>query len=272
MLKRYSSHLPKDFDRYIEPLFGGGALFIWAFNKNPNAEFIISDSNVGIMSIYKAVKNDITNFVDKLDKLEDQYLPLSKSDRKVWYYELRHDHAYNYKKWSSTEEAAVLYFLLKTCFNGIWQINKNTNGRFGTPFGLGIQKGSVYNREIVDWWHRALQNTIILDSDFEKVVKKYTTPKSFVFMDPPYRGCFTHYETNFDDNDQIRAVNCLHHCDSLGAHGILTNRDISDDFFEHKWHTGKIHYFDVTYTAGRRKKTQFGFKAKQAREMILVTK
>ncbi len=62
MLKKYAPHLPETFDKYIEPFFGGGAMFIWAYNKNPDAEFVINDCNKDIIGIYRAIKNDCDAF------------------------------------------------------------------------------------------------------------------------------------------------------------------------------------------------------------------
>ncbi len=270
MLKKYAPHLPKTFDKYIEPFFGGGAMFIWAHNKNPEAEFIINDNNESIVSIYREIKNNLVPFKVRLDELEKQYLPLDKPERKKWFYRLRHVHAYDHEKWSTAEEAATLYFLMKTAFNGIWQINKNTNNRFGTPFGLGKQKDKVYDRDVLKWWHKALENTTILCGDFEHVIRKYAYAGSFIFMDPPYRGSFTQYNTDFHDGEQTRVLDCLQHCKDVGAAAWVSNRDTGDEFFEDRW-AGNIEYFDVTYTAGRRKKTENGFEAKAAREVLLTT-
>lgn len=293
MLKLYSPHLPAKFDKYIEPFFGGGAMFIWAFNTCPNAEFIINDCNQDIMSVYRAIKDDCTDFLKHVDELESEYIPLEKGEtnkelekehnkdwdklfeiapnRRHFYFKVRQHNAYKHQDWSDTQQAAVLYFLMKTGFNGIWQINKNTNNRFGTPFGLGKQKDQVYDRDVVAWWHEALQNTTILSSDFAPVVLQHATKDSFVFMDPPYRDSFTQYETDFGDDHQERAISCLSHCRELGALGWMSNRDAHDGFFEERWPKDKIKYFDVTYTAGRRKKTENGFEAKPAQEVLLTT-
>ena len=271
MLKKYAGCLPSTFDKYIEPFFGGGAMFVWAYNKNPDAEFVINDVNESIISIYREIKNNLEPFQHRLNELEKEYLPLEKPERKKWFYELRQEHAYDYEKWSQTEEAATLYFLMKTAFNGIWQINKNTNNRFGTPFGLGKQKDKVYDRDVVLWWHNALQKTTILSEDFETVVKNHATKESYVFMDPPYRNSFTQYATDFNDLVQERVIESLKVCQQVGATGLLSNRDAGDSFFEDRWDTTKIRYFEVTYTAGRRKKTEDGFKAKRAREVLLLT-
>lgn len=293
MLKKYAPHLPETFDKYIEPFFGGGAMFIWAYNKNPDAQFVINDFNEDIIGIYRAIKNDCINFQEHVDALEAIYIPLEKGEtnkelekehnkdwdkiyqvapsRRHFYFKLRQHNAYRYERWTSTQQAAVLYFLMKTGFNGIWQINKNTNNRFGTPFGLGKQKDKVYDRDVVAWWHKALQNTTILCSDFAPVVLEHATKDSFVFMDPPYRDSFTQYETDFNDEHQERVISCLSHCREVGALGWMSNRDAHDGFFEERWPKDNIKYFDVTYTAGRRKKTDNGFEAKPAQEVLLTT-
>jgi len=54
-----------------------------------------------------------------------------------------------------------------------------------------------------------------------------------------------------------------------GAYVLLSNRDIGDEFFEERLKNNKIHYIDVTYTAGRRKKTENGFEAKKAKEILM---
>jgi DNA adenine methylase len=271
MLKKYAGCLPSTFDKYIEPFFGGGAMFVWAYNKNPDAQFVINDVNESIISIYREIKNDLEPFQQRLNDLEKEYLPLEKPERKKWFYELRHEHAYDYEKWSKSEESATLYFLMKTAFNGIWQINKNTNNRFGTPFGLGTQKDKVYDRDVVLWWHNALQKTTVLSEDFQTVVKNHVDKGSYVFMDPPYRNSFTQYATDFNDVEQQRVIDSLKLCQQVGAAGLLSNRDADDGFFEERWAASQIEYFDVTYTAGRRKKTEDGFKAKRAREVLLFT-
>ena len=168
MLKKYAPHLPENFTRYIEPFFGGGAMFVWAYQKNPEASFVINDINPSIMGIYRAIRDDVTAFTARVDDLSNNYLPKEKAARKEYYYELRLEHAYEYEKWNATTEAATLYFLMKTGFNGIWQINKNTNNRFGTPSGLLNQKDKVYYIENVMEWHIALQKCCLLSGDFSE--------------------------------------------------------------------------------------------------------
>ena len=270
MLKKYASHLPQSFDKYIEPFFGAGAMFVWAYQQNPAATFIINDLNKDIVGIYKAIKNSPDPFIMKLDELSAEYLPLEKEERKKYFYKLRNENAYDYEKWNEAKQAAVLYFLMKTAFNGIWQINKNTNGRFGTPSGLLNQKDKVYDKSNVLEWHEALKHCIVLSDDFT-IVKPMIDDKTFLFMDPPYRGSFTQYGVDFNDDEQRRAIKLLEHCQSAAGYGLLSNRDVGDGFFKQETKDMQIVEFDVTYTAGRRKKTEDGFKAKKAKEVLIKT-
>jgi len=274
LIKKYKEKeiLPESFDKYIEPFVGAGAMFIWAYEKNPNAKFVINDSNESIMGIYRAVKKDTTEFMKHLDNLSDAYLPLNKENRKAFYYELRRQHAFEYEAWGQTQESATLYFLMKTGFNGIWQINKNTNGRFGTPSGLLNQKDKVYDKDNLLKWAKALKRCKLMVGDFQETLSEVTND-SYVFMDPPYRGSFTQYGVDFDDNLQESVITFLNDLTAKGAYVMMSNRDIGDNFFESRQGTNDIIYFDVTYTAGRRKKNKDGtHSAKKAREILMIGK
>lgn len=270
MVKFYKALLPKKFDTYVEPFFGGGAMLLEAIKINPNTKLVIGDVNEGIINIYKNIQCSLEEFLAKMDELSAAYLPLSKEKRKDFYYELREQHAFHYSLYSSAEEAAVLYFLMKTGFNGIWQINKNTNNRFGTPCGLLNQKDSVYDRANVIAWNKILQNATILEGDFRSTLQEVNSANTWVFMDPPYRGGHTTYGTDFGDNEQkaVMDVAAMLH-DKYKTTVWVTNRDIGDHFFDVYTPTFKLHKFPVTYTAGRRKKTENGFEAKKAVELLL---
>ena len=272
LIKKYKEKeiLPDSFNKYIEPFLGAGAMFIWAYKQNPEASFVLNDSNESIMGIYKAIKKDTLMFMRHMDSLSDAYLPLNKENRKAFYYELRRQHAYEYSTWSSPQEAATLYFLMKTGFNGIWQINKNTNGRFGTPSGLLNQKDKVYDKDNLLKWSVALKRCKLMTGDFRETLSE-ATPDSYIFLDPPYRGSFTQYGVVFDDDLQVSVIKFLNDLTEAGAHAMMSNRDVGDGFFEARQGSNKIVYFDVTYTAGRRKKNADGtHSAKKAREILMI--
>jgi len=272
LLKKYKERdvMPESFDTYVEPFMGAGAMFVWAYEQNPNARFVLNDYNTAIMNIYTVIRDDCDAFMKRMDILSEAYLPLTKEKRKEFYYALRTEHAFDYEKWNQTEEAATLYFLMKTGFNGIWQINKNTGGRFGTPSGLLNQKDKVYDKDNVQEWHLALQHCKLMTGDFGETIGE-VNENSFVFLDPPYRGSFTQYGVDFDDEMQNRVINFLNDSTNAGAYAIMSNRDVGDGFFESRQGNNRLIYFDVTYTAGRRKKNADGtHSAKKAREILMI--
>ena len=176
----------------------------------------------------------------------------------------------------SPQQAATLYFLLKTSFNGIYQVNANTNGRFGMASGLLNEVGSVYDREVVNWWHLALQKVEICVGDWTRALT-IDVDGSFTFLDPPYRGSFTSYGQEFDDERQREVVEF---CKETSTDVFLCNRCVGDRFFEMEIVASdlKIERFDTTYTAGRRKRVdrtddagqEFRtFEAKKATEVLV---
>ena len=262
VLKHYAPFMPTAFDTYYEPFFGGGAMLVHVMNTYRPKNVVINDINSDVISIYKAIKTDLTEFQQRLDSLESQYLPLSKDDRKKFYFDLRHLHAWEYQEWSKTFEAATLYFLMKTGFNGIYQLNKNTNGRYGTPAGLLNQKDKVYDRDVLKWWNDALQNVEIKSGDWRNAVTN--DPNGFFFFDPPYRDSFADYGNGFGDD---ALTDLLDFADEQNLVFVANRAD--DDWFENQSRSMQVHYFNITYTAGRRKKTDDGFAAKKAREILL---
>ena len=269
MLKHYKPFMPKKISTYCEPFFGGGAMYIHVVEKYAPKELIINDVNSDIVRIYKTIKSDCDNFISIMDELSLEYLPLDKAARKKYYYSLRHKHAYDYVFWDSTKEAAILYFLMKTGFNGIYQVNINTNNRYGTPSGLLNQKDKVYDKEVVEWWNKSLQHTQILSGDWKDCVS-YIEDKedNFTFLDPPYRGSFTSYGQEFSDSDQNKLVDFV--TSQKESTVFLCNRDIQDGFYDNR--NLIMDKFPVTYTAGRRKKTDEGFEAKPATEVLIRNK
>lgn len=271
MIKFYNQSviMPTSVNTYVEPFFGGGAMFLYVMEHYKPQRAIINDINPAIVNIYETIKTDVANFIAEVDRLEAQYIPLSKEDRKTFYYEIRRQHAYDYAAWSTTQEAATLYFLMKTGFNGIWQINQNTNNRFGTPCGLLTQTTNIYDKNIVLHWHKILQSTTILCGDWRNVLQQYPdTTGSFYFLDPPYRGSVTSYGQTFTDTDQ---ADLIAFAQTVGQDSrvILCNDDTGDGFFDSRRGHLNIERYEIVHTAGRRKNTDGVHTAKAAVELAI---
>jgi DNA adenine methylase len=262
MLKFYKPLMPNSIDNYSELFFGGGSMFIYIMETYKPKKSYINDINKDIINIYLSIRDNYDEFLQRLNQLEKKYIPLIKEDRKKFYYEIREEHAYHYQKWSKPVESSTLYFLMKTGFNGIYQLNKNTNGRYGTPSGLLNQTEQVYNRNDLNWWNNVLQNVEITSKDWSECCNHENT---FYFLDPPYRDSFADYGNAFNDDNLLQLIEFANQQKNV----MLCNRDSEDDWFEKNKMDLNIEKFPVTYTAGRRKKTKEGFEAKKATEVLL---
>jgi DNA adenine methylase len=283
MLKHYLPLMPDDINGYCEPFFGGGAMFIYVQQNYKPKNVVINDKQSGIVNIYDCIKNNYDEFISRLNFLESEYIPKSGPTKdskgklqrhcERWHYfmDVRKEHAYDHEKWSKPEEAATLYFLMKVGFNGIFQINKNTNKRYGTPPGLMNQKNVVYDRDVVEWWHQALQNVDILSDNWDKACY---LDDAFYFFDPPYRDSFADYGNPFSDDELLELIKFSDNQKQV----FLANRDKGDGWFEKNKLSLDITTFPITYTAGRRKKVtkknqdgeeKEGFEAKPATEVLL---
>ena len=274
MIKKYLQNpgLPRNFEVYVEPFFGAGAMFLWvAQNISGIKRFIINDKNQYIMGIFHSIKFDVDNFISELSVLQAEYIPLDKAERKVFYYALRSKYIKNACNEKETKEAAVLYFLMKTGFNGVWQSTKESGDKFATPSGLLNQKTQVFDEYNIRLWHELLQKTEINSGDWKNVCQpvKYEKSKAFFFFDPPYRDCFTVYSQIFGDKQQKELVETSIKL-SENHDVFVCNRDSGDRFFENIKNNLNIEYYDVTYTAGRRKRNEDGsHSAKKAKEVLL---
>jgi DNA adenine methylase len=266
LLSHYKPLFPEDIHgrRLYEPFAGGAALFNHLSNQHP-IKASLSDVNAEIIGLYRLVRNDPDFLIRQMTQYQDQWLPLEKSGRKSLYYNLRETY------WDLEEgkqATALLYFLMKTGFNGIWQTCKASRGRYGTPVGLANQKSAVFDPKIITAWSKKLEHVDLSCSSYSAV---NVSSGSFVFCDPPYRDSFTSYGTDFDDREQIKLIDwCREIHQTTNSLVWLSNRDAGDGFFETHAPDATLHRFPVTYTAGRRKKTEDGFEAKPATEVLLV--
>jgi DNA adenine methylase len=263
------------YDTFVEPFFGGGAMMIHIYKNNPMIKkFVMNDINSEIIGLYTSIKNDVGNFIKRMDKLQTNYLPLSKEDRKKFYYNLRKEYTTNWTQWNSTDESATLYFLMKTGFNGIWQTTKESKGRFATPSGLLNQTTQCYDKNNVLEWNVFLQKVDIHCGDWSSCVNQIEG-NAFYFMDPPYRDSFTQYGQVFNDAAHISLIDFCKQADLNGHFVFYCNRDADDTFYTDNQGQLEMGYYDVTYTAGRRKqnKDQDGDitsqTAKKAKEILM---
>jgi len=132
LLGELASRLPlklkesKTIERYVEPFLGGGAFFFYLKGNYQVKEAFLYDINVELIVGYKVIQKDVHDLICQLDKIEKEYLKLSESERKKYYYRVRDEYnqqqdTFDYENYNSDwiKRAAYLIFLNKTCFNGL---------------------------------------------------------------------------------------------------------------------------------------------------------
>ena len=168
--KLMSLYPPKDFNpkkaKYFEPFVGGGAVF---FDLLP-LKAVLSDLNSELVITYNVIKDDVEKLIKSLKK--------HKYD-KEYFLKVR---AKDTKKLSNVERASRFIYLNKTCFNGMYRVNKS--GKFNVPFGS--QKNPlICDEENLLKVSDALKNVKIIEQDYKQVLKD-AKKGDFVYFDPPY--------------------------------------------------------------------------------------
>lgn len=161
--------------RYVEPFFGGGALF---FELEPK-DALLSDVNAVLMHMYYCVRSDPKSITRRLRKL------LTTHSKENYY--LRRD-LFNHGGITVQQRAALFLYLNKTCFNGLYRENKS--GAFNVP--VGSYKNVKADPVAILEASKALQSADLFSRSFEKVVA-YAQEMDFIYFDPPYDGGFTTY-------------------------------------------------------------------------------
>lgn len=225
---------------YVEPMVGGGALLFHILSKFDFDKVYICDNNEELMNAYRVVRDGVDELIKRLDEMQMLYLPMDENGRKYFYYSAR-DKFNKTKLCEKTagEKAALFIFLNKTCFNGLYRVNKN--GQFNVP--MGQYKNPMICDEVnLRNVSAALKNVIIECGDYT-LSKNIINENSFVYIDPPYRpisktSAFTSYNVDaFDDKEQIRLAGFIEEIGATGAKVVLSNSDPqnvdeNDRFFE----------------------------------------
>lgn len=134
--------------------------------------------------------------------------------------------AQDWKELPKAEAAARMIYLNKTCFNGLYRVNRQ--GRFNTPFGR-YKNPNICDIEHLHAASDILKNATIICGNYLDVLNKYASPGDFIFLDPPYipvskYGDFKRYtKEQFYEKDQIQLSEEFHRLYNLGCSVILTN-------------------------------------------------
>ena len=242
--------------KYAEPYIGGGAVLFDILNKYKLEEVYISDINAELVNTYCVVRDDVDSLVTILRDMENEYISLDSEKRKQYYTAMRS--RFNEMKVSdqstgNINKAALMIFLNKTCFNGLFRVNKK--GLFNVPIGA-YKKPVICDEKNLRLVSKKLQNVKIVHGDYRKCLG-FVDDQTFVYFDPPYRPLtctsnFTSYtESVFDDKAQLELaeyVDCLHKKGTyiLVSNSDPKNTDPKDDFFEKAYEGYYISQIDAT--------------------------
>jgi DNA adenine methylase len=213
------SRLPERWGMYFEPFIGGGALLVELANQGLLSGAVIGDKNPELVNLYRVVKKDPCALIREL------------SDEKFQNTEGQFNHlkaefnALIGTTTSSVERAALLVYLNKHSFNGLWRVNRK--GHYNVPFGKHAKLTLPSPLSLLKF-SRMLEDVSIRRGDFARIITG-TKPGDFIYFDPPYHpltrtASFTDYTTGgFTYADQERLARLFGRLSDKGIFLMLSN-------------------------------------------------
>lgn len=244
LIEQLEALLPADFDKresitYIEPFVGGGAMLFHMLQKHKNIKHaIINDINPDLITCYTTVRDQPDELIRSLASIQEDYYQIKDEDAKKEYY-LYIRERFNSKPTDPIENTTLFFFLNRTCFNGLYRVNKS--GKFNVPYGR-YERPLICDAVTIYADSKLLQNVTILTGDFEQTFK-YINGNTFFYFDPPYRplsntSSFNDYAKEaFNDVAQIRLKRFCDKLQDVKVPFMLSNSDClgkdgTDRFFD----------------------------------------
>lgn len=259
LLKEIEQYYPfenKKITKYAEPFVGGGAVLFDILGKYDLEEIYISDINAELINAYSVVRDDVDDLIKMLSDMQDDFISLDTECRKEYYLDKRS--RFNELKIDgderiNIEKAALMIFLNKTCFNGLYRVNKK--GLFNVPMG-SYKNPLICDENNLRAVSEKLQKVKIVCGDYKKSAD-FIDENTFVYFDPPYRpitdtASFTAYTENlFNDEEQIELAKFVDEMNKKGARIVVSNSDpknsnTGDDFFDNIYSSHKIKRVEAT--------------------------
>jgi DNA adenine methylase len=209
LLSQFARHFPPKYKRYFEPFLGGAAVF---FYLRPDESYLF-DLNAQLIEVYEVVRNNSDELIQALKQYRNE---------REYYYEVR---AQEPKNLTMTERAARFIFLNKTCYNGLYRVNRQ--GQFNVPFGK-YKNPAICDEKGLHAASRALHTAKLRVADFE-IVLDLAQAGDLIYFDPPYEplsvtSSFTGYTSEgFTSDDQRRLASAYRTLDKRGCLLMLSN-------------------------------------------------
>ena len=242
LLPEIRKHYPHGIKKYCEPFVGGGAVLFDVLQKCRPEEVLINDINAELINTYAEIKNNCELLIQQLSEIQQKYKSQTLEENKIFFYEKRNRYnelKINENYTENLEKAALFIFLNKTCFNGLYRVNKK--GEFNVPFN-NAKNPLICDEENLKACSKLLQNVQMKAADYSNC-KDFIDSETFVYLDPPYRpltesSSFTSYNENgFNDLKQIELAEFVEIISDKGAKILLSNSDpknisAEDNFFD----------------------------------------
>lgn len=242
--------------KYAEPFVGGGAVLFDILSRYELEEAYISDINAELINAYRIIRDDIDELITMLQAMQDEFVPMDTDKHKVYYMANRerfNDLKINGDETINIEKATLMIFLNKTCFNGLFRVNKK--GLFNVPMG-SYKNPMICDEKNLRALSQKLQKVHIVCGDY-RLSRDFIDEHTFVYFDPPYRPLtdtanFTAYTENlFNDDSQKELANFVDELNKKGAKIVVSNSDpknsdTKDDFFDDIYSAYKINRVEAT--------------------------
>lgn len=225
---------------YIEPFIGSGAVLFWMLSNFPKLEkAVINDINEDLINTYRTIASRPKELISILEILQNEFHGLEGKDeaKKEYYYSKRE--LYNKRKEEQSGQAALFIFLNRTCFNGLYRVNRKNE--YNVPMG-SYKRPTICDKGNILAVSQALQKVEILCGDYEETLN-HADNNTLFYFDPPYKplsetSSFNSYaKDEFNDAEQIRLRDFCHNLNTLNHSWILSNSDVkgkveNDNFFD----------------------------------------
>ncbi len=228
--------------KYAEPFVGGGAVLFDILNKYDLKEIYISDINAELINAYRIIRDNIEELISILSIMQNDFVPMDTDARRDYYSAKRE--RFNYLKINGneapdTEKAALMIFLNRTCFNGLYRVNKK--GCFNVPMG-SYKNPLICDEKNLRAVSEKLKKVTIVCGDYKESLD-FADSNTFVYFDSPYRPIsytsnFTAYTQEFfGDEKQIELAGFVDKLNLKGAKILISNSDPknsdeTDNFFD----------------------------------------
>jgi len=231
LLNEIRSILPANFNRYFEPFLGGGAVYFGLIAHE--YESYLSDLNPNLIGAYTNIRDRFAEVVSETLKIEKEISNISDIGvLESFYYDKREQ----FRKIDpySVKKTAILIYLNKTCFNGVYR--ENSRGEFNVPFGKAAIK-SILDLENLKKISAKLSRAHIEKRDYETVLLNFAQSNDFIYLDPPYYPTnvsgklsgFTSYTSkNFNIEEQLRLNALFRELDARHCKVCMSNSAVPE--------------------------------------------